>query len=100
MKQPIELTVTTHDNTVSWFILSERTHNISQYSMKNSARKTRPLFRLVQVSFSHVFIALFGSPRPNLIVLPKDIKLWGVVSVNLSYTTALKIVARNVYNQP
>ena len=99
MKQPIELTVTTHDNTVSWFILSERTHNISQYSMKNSTRKTRSLFRLVQFSFSHVFIAL-GSPRPNLIVLLKDTKLWGVVSVNLSYTTALKIVAGNVYNQP
>ena len=48
---------------------------------------------------THVLITLFGSPSPNLVVLINVTKLGGVGLVNLSYTTPLKIVARNYYNQ-
>ena len=52
------------------------------------------------VAYLHLFITLFGSPSPTLVVLLNVSKLWGEGSVNLSYTTHLNIVASNCYNQP
>ena len=71
--------------------------------MKKPSRKTRAHSFFVSpcssLLSSHVLITLFGSPSPNLVVLLNLTKLWGVRLVNLSYTTSLKIVARNFYNQ-
>ena len=62
--------------------------------MKTLQGKTGTLFlsRPWVLAYSHVFITLFGSPSPNLVVLLNVTTLWGVGSVNLSYIAAISSV--------
>ena len=100
IKQPIQLTITQFPGLFR-FNLTQKT--LTKLDEKPT-RKTRAHCSFFVSSSSsllssHVLITLFGSPNPNLVVLLNVTKLWGVWLVNLSYTTPLKIVARNFYNQ-
>ena len=100
IKQPIELTITQFPGLFRFNL----THKTLTKLDEKPTRKTRAHCSFFVSSSSsllssHVLITLFGSPNPNLVVLLNVTKLWGVWLVNLSYTTPLKIVARNFYNQ-
>ena len=80
----------THNITVSWFIpLQSDSQTLTKLDGKTS--KENPRSQSVYDSSSssllstHVLITLFGSPSPNLVVLPNVTKLWGVGLVKLSY---------------
>ena len=98
--QPIELTITRFPSLFRF----NPTHKLSRNSMKKNSKENSRSPNFFDSSSSsllstHVLITLFGSPSPNLVVLINVTKLGGVGLVNLSYTTPLKIVARNFYNQ-
>jgi len=94
----------THNNTVSWFIpLQSDTQTLRKLDEKTSKENLRSLYffdsSCSSLLSTHVLFTLVGSPSPNLVVLINITKLGGVGLVNLSYTTPLKIVARNFYSQ-
>ena len=69
-KQPIKLTITQFP----------RLFSPKELTMldENPTRKTRSLFLSHPViAYLHMFITVFGSPSPNLVVLPNITKLWG-----------------------